>query len=289
MLQCYVRNVYEPPFQGENCPRLLYFGETDAAVDPSPRVMHSHDDFVEIILIRSGSCEYLIGSRWQDVRPGDLIVYNSGILHDEGCWAERGVSTFCLAISGLHPPGLRENALVPDGVSPVFACGEAFPELEQLCGIIRDALSSGGRSMEAYAQLLTEAFLARVLPLLSRTAEPAPEPESVLGARIKEYLDRHYAEEIGMPEIAEALHMSAPYLSHVFKSMCGYSPMKYLLRRRIGEAQTLLLTTDLSISEIGGRVGYETTSYFSAQFTRYVGVSPKVYRKKQFSGQGGAS
>ena len=77
MLQCYVRNVYEPPFQGENYPRLLYFGETDAAVDPSPRVMHSHDDFVEIILIRSGSCEYLIGSRWQDVRLGEWIYANN--------------------------------------------------------------------------------------------------------------------------------------------------------------------------------------------------------------------
>lgn len=280
MLQYYVRNVYTPPFSGAHQPRLRYFGETNAAEDASPRVMHAHDGFVELILVLAGSCRYLIGSRTQEIQPGDLVVYNSGVLHDEGIWAKSGVHTYCLAIDGLAMDGLRENALLPDDAAPVFPCGTLFPELQTLCELIRDALHDGGVSAEEYAQLLSEAFLARALPLITHeTAAPAV-PESVLGARIKAYLDQHYAEDIGMPEISEALHMSAPYLTHVFKSMSGYSPMKYLLRRRIGEAQTLLLSTDLSISEIGERVGYETTSYFSSQFTKHVGVSPKAYRKK---------
>lgn len=47
--------------------------------------------------------------------------------------------------------------------------------------------------------------------------------------------------------------------------------MQYLLRRRIGEAQTLLITTDLSITRIAERVGYDTQSYFNLQFTKNVG------------------
>jgi AraC-like DNA-binding protein len=61
--------------------------------------------------------------------------------------------------------------------------------------------------------------------------------------------------------------------------MSGYSPMQYLLRRRVGEAQTLLITTDLPIAEIAGRVGYDTQSYFNLQFTRHVGMPPKRYRQ----------
>ncbi len=279
MIHYYIRNAYTPAFSGENQPRLRYFSEIDTTADRSPRVMHAHEGFVELILLRSGRCEYLIGSGRYKVAPGDLIIYNSGVLHDESIWAECGVSAYCLAIDGLALPGLRKNALLPDDVPPVFHCEPLFSELESLYEFIHRALCTGSRGMETYAQLLTEAFLSRILPLLTHTTEPAAEPESVLGARIKSYLDQHYAEPLGMPELANALHMSAPYLSHVFKSMCGYSPMKYLQRRRIGEAQTLLITTDLSVSEIGERVGFETTSYFSAQFTKHVGISPKNYRK----------
>ena len=105
MIQYYVRNPYEPMFTGENHPRLRYFGEINADEDKSPRVMHAHDDFVEVLLLREGTCTYLIRSRLYKVSAGDLIVYNSGVLHDESVWAENGVSTYCLAIDGLsHRP-----------------------------------------------------------------------------------------------------------------------------------------------------------------------------------------
>ena len=61
--------------------------------------------------------------------------------------------------------------------------------------------------------------------------------------------------------------------------MSGYSPIQYLLRRRIGEAQTLLITTDYSITENAGMVGYDTQSYFNMQFTKHVGMPPKKFRQ----------
>ncbi len=79
--------------------------------------------------------------------------------------------------------------------------------------------------------------------------------------------------------MGEALHISPYYLSHVFKQMSGYSPVQYLLRRRIGEAQTLLITTDLSITRIAEMVGYDTQSYFNLQFTKNVGMPPNKFRQ----------
>ena len=50
-------------------------------------------------------------------------------------------------------------------------------------------------------------------------------------------------------------------------------------RRRIGEAQTLLVTTDLSITEVSARIGYDNISYFNNQFKKFTGLSPQSYRK----------
>ena len=74
-------------------------------------------------------------------------------------------------------------------------------------------------------------------------------------------------EPITLQSMGEALHFSPYYLSHIFKEMSGYSPMQYLLRRRIGEAQTLLISTDLPVSKIAEMVGYETQSYFCLLYT----------------------
>ena len=93
-------------------------------------------------------------------------------------------------------------------------------------------------------------------------------------------------EPITLQSMGEALHISPYYLSHVFKQMSGYSPVQYLLRRRIGEAQTLLITTDLSITRIAEMVGYDTQSYFNLQFTKNVGMPPGKFRQS-FQGTDG--
>lgn len=132
------------------------------------------------------------------------------------------------------------------------------------------------------------ALLVKVLTVTEGTdaaeEKPVEEPH-ILGRRIKEYIDRHYMEPITLQSMGEALHISPYYLSHVFKQMSGYSPVQYLLRRRIGEAQTLLITTDLSITRIAEMVGYDTQSYFNLQFTKNVGMPPNKYRQNYIVAQ----
>lgn len=68
-------------------------------------------------------------------------------------------------------------------------------------------------------------------------------------------------------------------LSHLFKEQTGYSPMNYVIRRRIGEAQTLLITTRDPIGEIAGRVGFANPNNFNIQFQKQVGLSLREYRR----------
>ncbi|GAA3314259.1 hypothetical protein GCM10020331_006370 [Ectobacillus funiculus] len=75
------------------------------------------------------------------------------------------------------------------------------------------------------------------------------------------------------------MNMNHYYMSHVFKSTIGYSPMQYVIRRRIGEAQSYLLATDKTVTDIAYMVGYNSASNFNNAFKKMVGMSPQRYRE----------
>ena len=281
-VQCFVEKKVKSIFEGENQPKLLYVSEIRPDASAHPRVMHAHEDFVELILICSGSSEYLIHDKKVIIKPGDLLVYNADVVHDEVSGPDMEVGSYCIAVGGLHMPGLRENALIPDDAGYVFPTGKYFADLRCLFEMMFRTLSAGEPNAELFCSSLMHALLVSVLTVTAgphaESEKPLEEPH-ILGRRIKEYIDKHYMEPITLQSMGEALHISPYYLSHVFKQMSGYSPVQYLLRRRIGEAQTLLITTDLSITRIAEMVGYDTQSYFNLQFTKNVGMPPNKFRQ----------
>lgn len=280
-VQCFVKRDVRPVFTGENQPRLLYVSEIRPDASAHPRVMHAHADAVELILICSGSSEYLIHDKKVVIKAGDLLVYNAGVVHDEVSGPDMEVGSYCVGVGGLHMPGLRENALISDEKGYVFPTGRYFEDMKELFVMMFRNLAAGEPHAELFCTSLLHALLVSVLTVTEGVGEtrenPADEPH-ILGSRIKDYIDRHYMEPITLQSMGEALRISPYYLSHVFKQMSGYSPVQYLLRRRIGEAQTLLITTELSVARIAEMVGYDSQSYFNLQFTKNVGMPPSRYR-----------
>ena len=280
-VQCFVKRDVRPVFTGENQPRLLYVSEIRPDASAHPRVMHAHADAVELILICSGSSEYLIHDKKVVIKAGDLLVYNAGVVHDEVSGPDMEVGSYCVGVGGLHMPGLRPNALIPDEAGYVFPTGRYFADMKALFEMMFRNLAAGEPHAELFCSSLMHALLVAVLTVTEDVGEtrenPADEPH-ILGSRIKDYIDRHYMEPITLQSMGEALRISPYYLSYVFKQMSGYSPVQYLLRRRIGEAQTLLITTELSVARIAEMVGYDSQSYFNLQFTKNVGMPPSRYR-----------
>ena len=130
------------------------------------------------------------------------------------------------------------------------------------------------------AHHLLMALLTLVQQFLAAAAQDGSRGENVFAHRIKDYIDRHFAEDFSLQSMADALHVSPYYLAHVCKDVTGYSPLQYVLRRRIGEAQTLLITTELPVTRIAAQVGYDNPSHFNAQFSKAVGMSPRTFRKE---------
>jgi AraC-like DNA-binding protein len=97
--------------------------------------------------------------------------------------------------------------------------------------------------------------------------------------RVRDRIDREYAQPLDVEALARDVHMSAGHLSRQFKLAYGESPYSYLMTRRIERAMALLRRGDLSVTEVCFAVGCSSLGTFSTRFTELVGMPPSVYRR----------
>ena len=98
--------------------------------------------------------------------------------------------------------------------------------------------------------------------------------------RVRDRMDREYAQPLDVEALARDALMSAGHFSRAFKRAYGESPYAYLMTRRIERAMALLRRGDLSVTEVCFEVGCTSLGTFSTRFTELVGVSPSVYRRE---------
>jgi len=96
--------------------------------------------------------------------------------------------------------------------------------------------------------------------------------------RVRDRIDRSYAQPLDVEALARGVRMSAGHLSRQFRLAYGESPYGYLMTRRIERAMALLRRGDLSVTEVCFAVGCSSLGTFSTRFSQLVGVSPSVYR-----------
>jgi AraC-like DNA-binding protein/ligand-binding sensor protein len=96
--------------------------------------------------------------------------------------------------------------------------------------------------------------------------------------RAERFIWNNYTKKISLKEIAEASGLSAPYFSTIFKDEMGENLSSYLNRLRVEKSATMLVTTNMPISEIACACGFEDQSWFSKIFKSYTGYTPGKYR-----------
>lgn len=98
--------------------------------------------------------------------------------------------------------------------------------------------------------------------------------------RVRDRIDREYAQPLDVEALARGAHMSAGHLSRQFRQAYGESPYSYLMTRRIERAMALLRRGDLSVTEVCFTVGCSSLGTFSTRFTELVGMPPSTYRRR---------
>ena len=122
------------------------------------------------------------------------------------------------------------------------------------------------------------------------TRRPAAEHhlrDLALLRRVRDRIDREYAQPLDVEALARGVHMSAGHLSRQFRLAYGESPYSYLMTRRIERAMALLSRGDRTVTEVCFEVGCQSLGTFSTRFSELVGMPPSVFRDEAARGAAG--
>jgi AraC-like DNA-binding protein len=259
------------------------------AVDP----MHWHDHF-EIALVEEGRGTFMFGRRCLAAEPGDLFFIDNSQPHV--ALADPGTDLRLLLVlfrpELLAGPGCREldlGYLAPFRVdertwSPRVRGTTALAA--EVAPILHQLRATWDRRDPAERHL-ADATLRMALALVNRDKGMATTAGATRAAAdrreqirpVLAYVDGHCRESITLDDVADLVHVSPSRVRHVFKDVTGVSFKEYVTQVRVAEAKRLLLSTDLSVSEIARAVSYTNLHQFYKVFYRSCAMSPGEYRR----------
>jgi AraC-like DNA-binding protein len=154
---------------------------------------------------------------------------------------------------------------------------------------LRQTFLEGMNKELYYARVVEHQMCALLYQMIRRTKEQAKRLctnglSNEKAARIKEYLDSKYTEEITLDDLATRIGYSKNYLCRIFREITGTTINSYLNNVRINHAVELLAGTDMEIAKISKAVGFNNVFHFLKTFKKLVGVSPGNYRRNELTG-----
>lgn len=245
-----------------------------------PQLLHRHDDVLELLYVMKGEGQYIVNGRKYIVRSGNLIICNENVLHGETLFSKHTMESYCCVIDDIQFPGLPKNTLSKPEWNPVLYFSEDRKELEHILLALLELHTQPENQETCF--YLANALLTLVYKRLYRRQhqnDSSGRSTEEFIQSIMQFLDEHYMNPIQLQDLSEQFHMSQFYLSHLFKTETGLPPMKYVMYRKIGESQNLLMNTQLPIAVIGEKLGFNDNCHFSTTFKRYVGLTPTQYRQ----------
>ena len=254
---------------------------------------HIHNA-VELLYVRSGSYKVILDGAEYRIGVGDLILFCSNSIHN--VVSEDSPENEYYVIK-IPPSFFFEFSRRERGAEYIMRF--AIPRKENKCLWRREELESSELlpilellikeyNEERYAAEI--AIRIKIMELLlailredshsqSRTNDKTV--ETIYGVML--YVRSNFAEDIDERELARSVGMSYSYFSRSFKRVSGMTFRRYLNITRVNKAEQMLLTGDLSITEIASMCGYSSTSYFINVYRAVTGKTP--YRAFRENGE----
>lgn len=230
----------------------------------------------QLLYIASGKGHFFIHGEEKTVSAGNIIIYLPDQPQEYVYYRADQTDVYWVHFTGNEVEEILkyyninlQNNILYIGTSPDYQWlfGQMIQEL-QLCRPRYDELIS--------------LQLRNIFVLISRAIMSAKKFSSTSEKEVAfamHYFRKNYNTEISIEEYSESRGLSNCWFIQCFKEITGSSPLQYILKLRISNAQSLLENTDYTITEIANMVGYTNSLYFSRLFHKYIGMSPKEYRK----------
>lgn len=256
-----------------------------------PAPLHTHE-CSELVVVLGGGALHRLGSRVHPIRAGDVFVVHPEVQH--GYRAVAGLDIvnvvfdrtfFAARLSELRAlPGFRAlldlepNARWRSGSPHALRLDAAeLSEVEPLLTALQRELRE---QRSGYRELATAHFV-QLLVVLSRAYESRPAAAATRLLRIAALarrIDEDPAAEVRIDDLAASCGLSRSALIRAFRAAVGTTPIDYAIRQRVRAGAALLRTSDLGVTVIALRVGFGDGNYFSRQFRRVMGTTPRAYR-----------
>ncbi|WP_295747189.1 AraC family transcriptional regulator [uncultured Limosilactobacillus sp.] len=261
---------------------------------------HWHDGF-EMTTVIQGSCQYIINNGLHaekiTLQPGDGIFVNSGILHSvQALVHNTRTAGLVLPPTFFNFKGLdilRRSSVLPvinSGVSEITWQVDNPAELaitnniKELCQLATDDPDYELHSLELVCRiwrLMVVQFRQDNHHQLSFT--PNNQVDRVRVAI--QYLHENYQRaRVTVDEIANAINISRAECFRSFKAVLYQTPIEYLNDYRMAMAESMLTSSTQTVKEVALRCGFSNPSYFSSEFKKRVGMTPKKYRQTKQKG-----
>lgn len=265
-------------------------------LDSLPEGFHPHShDYEEIVIALQGTADHVINGCTFAVKPGSVFVVRGHTVHS---------FTNCSDDFAIYNVGYRRDSLPEDslrqmpGYHALFVLEPAYRntkenqasmvlaggELSQVLGHARKMLQ-GTKQRQAGYECMVLAGVIELSVMLCRMYQSHDRKKNLihLGSAIA-YMETNFCQMLSVDELAEMAHMSRRHFFRTFKEIFNRTPVDYLISLKLREAARLLLSCpDRSIGQISQEVGFDDSNYFSRQFRRQFGCSPRQHRNSNLS------
>ncbi len=267
--------------------RIMFFHQIES-------ILHYHD-YEELVFVLEGTSRHENDGHLYDISAGDVFLIKSGSVH-------RYMNSKNLLIANLmYETGYLDTDPIDLRESPGYrAFFQTEPALRFESGF-KARLTLSGETLSEVRLLLTKlerecsqrppgfrflanAYFRTLIALVSRYYDRDEQKYSrrmVTLSRMTGFIEEHFAEPVTREKILEIGCVSVCTASRIFQSLLHKSMVEYLLEVRLAHAGKMLLNSDLSVSEIAFKCGFNDSNHFSTMFRRAAGVSPREYRNKK--------
>lgn len=295
----------EPYYEDQHKPNSLIQYPFDCHIQsrhhgPILALAHWHY-YIEILYMIEGDARAVLGGEEYAFRTGDMVLINGREVHavfgEPDAVIRYIVLKFDPALLYTTERTLFESKYVLPFTMNVSNHQKVFSAAELADSPIPELIPEINREFQEKQygfELAIRTDIGRIFLWVIRSwqakgiqmdANPSLKEIDILRLqKVFDYLDAHYKHDITVETVAAMLNMSYSYFSRYFKSLIGKTFSEYLTYVRITEAEKLLLTSDLNITEVALETGFSNSSYFISQFRDIKGLSPKQFKKKVLAG-----